>query len=292
MDMITGLPPSADADSKAYDAILVIMDRFTKMAKYFLVRKTIGSVEMAQLFHDRIVCAFGMPASIVTDRGSIFTSQFWSSLCFYMKARRKLSTTFHPQTDGQTERQNQTLEHYLRCYINYRQDDWVKWLPQAEFAYNNAAHSSTGTSPFFAMYGYNPQFTWDVAVDIPEGEAPAARSRAEAIDAERKRLTERLQEAVKYQAHYYDQRHTPKQYNISEKVLLSSKNIRTSRPSKKLGNRFLGPFEIIEIVGKQAYRLSLPQLYKSIHPVFHVSLLEPYHRRAGEDPPESEQVTL
>ena len=103
---------------------------------------------------------------------------------------------------------------------------------------------------------------------------------------------EQLQEAVKYQAYYYDQCYTPKQYNVSEKVLLSSKNIRTSRPSKKLGNRFLGPFEIIEIVGKQAYRLSLPQLYKSIHPVFHVSLLEPYHRRVGEDPPESEQVTL
>jgi len=156
MDMITGLPPSADADSKAYDAILVIVDRFTKMAKYFPVRKTIGAVDMAQLFHDHIICAFGTPASIVKDRGSIFTSQFWSSLCFYMKARRRLSTAFHPQTDGQTERQNQMLEHYLRCYINYRQDDWVKWLPQAEFAYNNAAHSLTGTSPFFAMYGYNP----------------------------------------------------------------------------------------------------------------------------------------
>ena len=126
MDMITGLPPSADADSKAYDAILVIVDRFTKMAKYFPVRKTIRAVDMAQLFHDRIVYAFGTPASIITDRGSIFTSQFWSSLCFYMKARRRLSTAFHPQTDGQTERQNQTLEHYLRCYINYRQDDWVK----------------------------------------------------------------------------------------------------------------------------------------------------------------------
>ena len=120
MDMITGLPPSADTDSKAYNTILVIVDRFIKMAKYFPVRKTIGAVEMAQLFHDRIVCAFGTPASIVTDRGSIFTSQFWSSLCFYMKARRRLNTVFYLQTDGQTERQNQMLKQYLRYYINYR----------------------------------------------------------------------------------------------------------------------------------------------------------------------------
>ena len=120
MDMIMGLPPSADTDSKAYDTILVIVNRFTKMAQYFLVWKTIGAVDMAQLFHDRIVCTFGTPVSIVTDRGSIFTSQFWSSLCFYMKAQRRLSTAFHPQTDGQTERQNQMLEHYLYCYINYR----------------------------------------------------------------------------------------------------------------------------------------------------------------------------
>jgi len=138
MDMIIELPPSTDADSKAYNAILVVVDHFTKMAKYFPVRTTITAADLAKLFHQHIVCSFGTPSSIVTDHGSLFTSQYWSSLCFHMKARRKLSTTFHPQTDGQTERQNQTLEHYLHCYINYRQDDWVEWLPQAEFAYNNA----------------------------------------------------------------------------------------------------------------------------------------------------------
>jgi hypothetical protein len=125
MDMITGLPLSVDGDSKAFDAVLVIVDRFTKMAKYFPIRKTLDAAELADLFHKKIVCVYGTPASIVTDRGSIFTSQFWASLCFYMKARRRLSTAFHPQTDGQTERQNQTLEHYLRCYVNYRQDDSV-----------------------------------------------------------------------------------------------------------------------------------------------------------------------
>ena len=87
MDMIVELPPSADADSKAYNAILVTIDRFTKMAKYFPIRETINAHELADLFHRQIVCSFGTPSSIISDRGSIFTSQFWSSLCFYMKSR-------------------------------------------------------------------------------------------------------------------------------------------------------------------------------------------------------------
>src|SRR5207237_8991793 len=102
MDMIVGLPPSTDADSKAYDAILVTIDHFTKMAKYFPIRETINAHELADLFHRQIVCSLGTPSSIVSDRGSIFTSQFWLSLCIYMNARRKLSTAFHLQTYGQS----------------------------------------------------------------------------------------------------------------------------------------------------------------------------------------------
>src|SRR5438045_2439650 len=195
IDMIVGLPLSTDGDSKVYDAILVTIDHFIKMAKYFLIRETINAHELADLFYRQIVYSFGTPLSIISDCSSIFTSQFWSSRCFYMKARRKLSTAFHPQTDGQTERQNQTLEQYLRCYINYRQDDWVDWLPQAEFTYNNTVHALTGVSPFFALYGYNPDFTWDVEDAIPEGEAPAAHEHAVTIKAAREQLADRLWES-------------------------------------------------------------------------------------------------
>src|SRR4051794_15927973 len=143
MDMITGIPPSLGDAEKAYDAILVIVDRFTKIARYFPVRKTMDAAQLATLFVDNIVKEYGVPRSIITDRGTTFTSQFWSSLCFYMKAKRRLSTAFHPQTDGQTERQNQVLEQYLRAYVDYQQDDWVTMLPMAEFTYNNSVHSST-----------------------------------------------------------------------------------------------------------------------------------------------------
>src|SRR5438105_11449139 len=100
MDMIVALPSSTDGDSKAHVAILVTIDRFTKIAKYFPIRETINAHELADLFHRQIVCSFRTPSSIISDHDSIFTSQFWSSLCFYMKVRRKLSTAFHPQTDG------------------------------------------------------------------------------------------------------------------------------------------------------------------------------------------------
>ena len=115
-------------------------------------------------------------------------------------------------------------------------------------------------------------------------EAPAAHERAAAIKAEREQLAERLREASEYQAKYYNQRHAPQRYRVGDEVLLSSKNIRLSRPSKKLDNRFLGPFRIIEAIGKQAYRLDLPKAYSRIHPVFHVSLLEPYRWGTVESP--------
>jgi hypothetical protein len=282
MDFITGLPPCNAGISTVYDAILVVVDKYTKMAKYTPVQKTIDAATLANIFHDRIVMKFGTPASIVTDRDSLFTSHFWSSLCFYMKARRRLSTAFHPQTDGQTERQNQVLEHYLRCYVNHKQDNWVKYLPMAEFVYNNSVHASTGMTPFYALYGYHPEFSWDVSTEPPNKEAPSAKERIEDLLNERKHLEERLRKAIEYQAKPYNAKHTPKHFAMGDYVLLSSKNIKMNRPSKKLDHRFLGPFQIIKIIGKQAYKLALPPSYRAIHPVFHVSLLEPYQRRPGD----------
>ena len=113
MDFITGLPPSKRG-SNVFDSILVVVDRYTKMARYLPTNKTIDASQLAELFWTEIVCKFGTPSGIVTDRGSVFTSSFWSEVCYYAKVKRRLSTAFHPQTDGQTERQNQTLEHYLR----------------------------------------------------------------------------------------------------------------------------------------------------------------------------------
>ena len=118
---------------------------------------------------------FGVPANIVSDHGSLFTSKFWSTFCFYLGARRRLSTAFHPQTDGQTERQNQTLEHYLRVYCNFAQDDWARWLPLAQLVYNKSVNATTGMTPIQSLMAYDASLQTDVEADTPEGEAPTAR---------------------------------------------------------------------------------------------------------------------
>ena len=117
MDFITDLPPSKDAEDAAYDSILVIMDRYTKMALYIPTRKTVTAEELAQLFVHRVVRSYGVPKGIVSDGGAVFTRNFWSGLCCNLGVKRRLSTAFHPQTDGQTVRDWQSRglpRHTLR----------------------------------------------------------------------------------------------------------------------------------------------------------------------------------
>jgi transposase InsO family protein len=291
LDFITGLPPSKHLN-KVYDSILVVVDRYTKMARYIPCTKDIDTPEMAELFVQRIVKDFGVPKGLTSDRGPQFTSSFWSTLCFMLKIRRRLSTAFHPQTDGQTENLNQTLEQYLRSYCCYQQDDWAPKLALAEFTYNNSFHTTINTSPFFATYGFHPTVELNVEDNVPEREAPIAIERAKLISADRIQLEKRWQHAVEQQKKHYDHKHIPKSFKIGDQVMLQAKNIRQLRPSKKLADRYLGPFEIMEVVGshRQAYKLKLPPAYR-IHNVFHISLLEPWHSREGAvEPPPSIEI--
>ena len=132
MDFIEGLPTS-----DGFDTILVVVDRLTKMAIFIPTTKEASAPELAYLFLQNVFAKHGVPADIVSDRGKHFVSRFWASLCSLLKIKSNLSTAYHPETDGQTERINQKIEQYLRLFINYHQTDWVNWLPTAEFAYNN-----------------------------------------------------------------------------------------------------------------------------------------------------------
>ncbi|MBW0571849.1 hypothetical protein O181_111564 [Austropuccinia psidii MF-1] len=136
MYFITQLPLSS-----SFDSILVVVDRFSKMAIFIPTYQTIIALGLAQLFISHLFSKHGLPISIVNDRGSLFVSSFWTQLCQQLKISRDLSTAFHPETDGQTERVNQILEQYLQMYVSYHQDYWHTWLPLAEFAYNNSEHS-------------------------------------------------------------------------------------------------------------------------------------------------------
>ena len=286
MDFITGLPPSVRYDG-VYDAIFVVVDRYTKFARYLPTRKDTSAVDMAELFLTTIVTSYGMPSGIVSDRDPRFTSAFWTELCFVLHSKRRLSTSFHPQTDGQTERQNQTLQQYLRIFVTEQQENWAKLLPLAEFAYNNSPLASRNQkSPFELLMGYAPIIHYDIEDNSRLREVPAAIERAERLNKDREELEKLWLKASETQAKYYNQKHTPKVYKVGDLVLLTTENLKQKRPSRKLSHRQIGPFRILEAIGKQAYRLELPDKYR-IHNVFHVSCLEPFYGRDNESEPQS-----
>ena len=160
MDFVTGLPVSTDWKGESYDSILVIVDRLTKMVHYEPVKVTIDAPGLAEVILDVVVRHHGLPDSIVSDRGSLFTSKFWSSLCYFFGVKQRLSMTFYPQIDGQTKRPNSTIETYFRAFVNFEQNDWAMLLLMAEFAYNNAKNASSGYLPFELNCGYHPQMLY------------------------------------------------------------------------------------------------------------------------------------
>ena len=183
MDFVTGLPVSIDWKGEIYDSILVIIDRLTKMVYYEPVKITINAPGLAKVILDVIVWHHGLPDSIVSDKGLLFTSKFWSLLCYFFGIKRRLSTVFHPQTDGQTKQQNSTIEAYLRAFVSFKQNDWARLLPIAEFAYNNAKNASTGHTPFELNCGYHPWMSYKDDVN------PRSKSKsADELSAELKEL--------------------------------------------------------------------------------------------------------
>ncbi|MBW0589853.1 hypothetical protein O181_129568 [Austropuccinia psidii MF-1] len=131
---------------------------------------SITSLDLVHLFIKSIFSRHGFPSIIVSDRGSLFVSSFWTNLCHKLKISRDLSTSYHPKTDGKTEWVNQILEHYLWMYVSYHQDDCNTWLRLAEFSYNSSYHSSTKQSPFFPAYGRDPHFySFHITQDTPFG---------------------------------------------------------------------------------------------------------------------------
>ena len=213
MDFIVELPKSKDMTT-----IMVVVDRLTKMAHFIPLRCLPTTSIAADAFINSIFKLHGFPDSIISDRGTQFTSEFWNRLCDLLCIKHSFSTSNHPQTDGQTERVNAILEQYLRCYINERQTNWVDLLPFAEFAYNNTLQQSINQSPFFANYGFNPRFS----LEIPSNERPhRADQRVKDINENIKFLKENLDKAKETYKKYADQRRLPSpDFQVGNKVWL------------------------------------------------------------------------
>jgi transposase InsO family protein len=282
MDFITGLPLSTEG----FNTILTVVDRLSKERHY--IPCTAGdegtsAEETAKLFLRWVYRTHGLPDSIVSDRGTQFVSLMWKSLCTRLGITSKLSTAYHPQTDGQTERANQDMERYLRSYCNYMQDDWSTWLSMAEFADNNAQSSATQMTPFFLNKGFHPRMSFDTDPTKPTTSRERLQiERAKDIAAHMETALETakraLQDAREAMIKSANKKRKEVVYSPGDLVFLSSRNIKTTRPSKKLDDKMLGPFKVLKAVGA-SYRLQLPTTMR-IHDVFHPSLL----RKAAEDP--------
>ena len=227
LDFITQLP-SSQIGQVEHNAILVVVDRYTKMARFIPTTTDLAAPEFAALFHENIELKYGSPRSIISDRDTRITSKFWAEVCSYSLIKRRLSTAFHPQTDGQTEILNRILENYLRAYTSLEHMNWARLLPSAEYAYNNSRSSSTKITPFKALYGYDPELRVDLSTkdSTNQGEAPAAHDRITRLAELRERLREQLALAQERQAKYYNQRHQPRQFKRKDLVKLSTKNLR------------------------------------------------------------------
>jgi hypothetical protein len=268
MDFITDLPLS-----NGHNEIMVIVDRFTKMCHFVpLKSESKKAADCAKVFLREIWRLHGLPNSIVSDRDARFTFKFWETLMDLLKVKRSMSTAFHPQTDGQTERVNQTIEQYLRIFCNHEQDNWSEMLPMCEYAYNNSVTSATGLSPFYANYGYHLRTNWPVEAEVKN---PASKNYVHWAASVHKWCHQALEETRESIGKYYDKKSkaAPK-YKVGDLVMLNSKNIRTRRPSKKLDFKNHGPFKVAKVISPTAVRLDLPESWK-IHPTFHGALLEP-----------------
>jgi hypothetical protein len=280
MDLIVKLPRT-DA---GYDSVLVFVDRLTKYALFVPTVETLTAKQFAELFMMHVVARFGLPDTVVSDRGPQFNNEYWREVCGQVDMLRCLSSAYHPQTDGQTERMNRVLEDMLRHYVSPTTNDWDTLLPMAQFAVNNSWQEAVQTTPFVLNHGWHPR-TPASAVAAAPIKVPSAAEYVTAMREELARAKKCMRAAQDRMATQANTKRRPVQYAVDQLVMLSTANLR-SRPgaqqSRKLQPRWVGPFEILSLVGKAAVRLHLTKGYERIHDVFHVSLIRPYKPREGE----------
>src|SRR5450755_5192120 len=184
-----------------------------------------------------------------------------------------MSTGYHPQINRQTERLNQTLEQYLRHYVNYQQDNWVVLLLTAQLAYNSTSTSTTGISPFFANYGYNPSTSLKARGMVKVAEK--AKITVKKLKDLHQELTRDIEwMSLRFSLYYNSKRLEGPRLREGDQVYLLRRNIKTVRPSDKLDHKKFNPFKIIRNIKDISFELQFPPTMK-IHPVFHISLLEP-----------------
>src|SRR5260221_1929876 len=284
MDFIEQLPAS-----DGFMVILVVVDRLTKQSLFIPTFDTIDAPQVAQLFLTHIFLKHGVPGHVTSDHGAEFVLHFFRSLASLLNMKLHFTSGYHLEGDSQMEHINQVLEQYLCTYTNYQQDDWAPLLPLAEFAYNNTTSKTTGVSPFFVNKCYHPRMTPNLLAPSLSSEAQHYIADLDQLHAQLKTSIAEAQEC--YQKSADHKWMVPPLFKVRDQAYIKAKFFWTTQPLKKLAKKNFGPFEIIGTLGMHSVTLRLPQQFQGVHPVFHVSQLEPMfpnpfpHREQPPPPP-------
>jgi hypothetical protein len=272
MNFIMGLPRIG----KLHDSIMVIVDKLTKAAHFVPLKTTHKAAKVVDIFMKEVARLHEIPKTIVFDRDPKFTSNFWKRLFKGFRTNLNFSTTYYPESDGQTERVNRVIEYMLRMYVMDKPSKWEDYLHLVEFAYNNGYQASLKMSPFEALYDRkcNTPVSWD----NPADRTAVGLELLKDTEDQMTKIKQNLKAAQDRQKSYADKNKTHREFKVGDHVFLK---VKANRSSLKLGScvklaaRFCGPFEILEKIGPVAYMIAL-LASMSVHNVFHVSLLKKY----------------
>ena len=281
MDFIGPLPLTA----RGNDSVMVVIDKLTRWVYYIPMQRTCTSQDVFALLDRYVLANHDTPRQIISDRDSRFTSHFWESIWAGMRAALKRSTSFHPQTDGVTERANRTLIEQLRSHVDGHQSDWDLLLPQLQRANNSSVCVSTGFSPFEMNYGRRVRTELDAELEhdgvaqpaVAAGAYPGAEELAARREAAELLARKRIEAAQKKQRADSQRGRRSPEISAGDKVWLSNRNLKMNEQgrARKLEPLYFGPYDVLEMHGSNAAKLRLPDGCR-LHPVFNLDLLRKY----------------